>query len=224
MTVWAQAMMPSTDGGGRSHSQSLAALAQFKPSILTGVNQHGRLDGWSCVNNAVPTQMAIGRWSWCFVAAWRVFCCPLFCLVLLVILGSSGWIMYHLLHRGAQHLLVALVLVSADEFWSFWCHFIAIFQVYASVYDNSDRHRRPSMCTATSTWLVAALPSDRGPGWSLWASRHMARRLAASAGVELVDECEEDRPPSSFRSRTGWRYTCSDAATKLLDFVFISLF
>jgi len=36
--------------------------------------------------------------------------------------------------------------------------FIAFFQVYASVYDTSDRHRRPSMCTSTSTWLVAALP------------------------------------------------------------------
>jgi len=33
------------------------------------------------------------------------------------------------------------------------------------------------------------------------------------------DQCEEDRPPVSFRSRTGWRYTCSAAATNLLDFV-----
>jgi len=33
------------------------------------------------------------------------------------------------------------------------------------------------------------------------------------------NECEEDRPPASFRSRTGWRYTYSAAATNLLDFV-----
>jgi len=44
------------------------------------------------------------------------------------------------------------------NFEVFWCHFIGFFQVYASVYDTSDRHRRPSMCTSTSTWLVAALP------------------------------------------------------------------
>jgi len=37
--------------------------------------------------------------------------------------------MYYLLRRGAQHLLVALILVSADEFWSFLCEFIGVFQV-----------------------------------------------------------------------------------------------
>jgi len=37
--------------------------------------------------------------------------------------------MYRLLRRGAQHPLVALILVSADKFWSFWCQFIGVFQV-----------------------------------------------------------------------------------------------
>jgi len=32
-----------------------------------------------------------------------------------------------MLRRGAQHLLVALIIVSADEFWSFWCQFIGVF-------------------------------------------------------------------------------------------------
>jgi len=79
------------------------------------------------------------------------------------------------------------------NFEVFGVFFIVVFHVYASVYDTSDRHRRPSMCTSTSTHastlLVTALPV-RGPGWSLWASGRMARRLAAglpaSACVGLV--------------------------------------
>jgi len=116
--------------------------------------------------------------------------------------------MYHLLRRGAQHLLVALILVSADEFWSFLCQFIGVFQVYASVYDTSDRHRRPTMCTATSTWLVAALPV--GPAGLAGAFGLLGvRRVAWPPGCPPVrvlgwfDEFEEDRPPTSFRSRTG---------------------
>jgi len=85
--------------------------------------------------------------------------------------------MYRLLRRGAQHLLVALTLVSADEFWSFWCQFIGLFQVYASVYDTSDRHRSPTMCTATSTWLVAALPV--GPAGPAGVFGHLGVRRVA---------------------------------------------
>jgi len=69
--------------------------------------------------------------------------------------------------------------------------FIAIFQVYASVYDTSDRHRRPSMHFDLN--LARRRPARRTcePGWSLWASGRRARRLAAgppaSAGVGPVD-------------------------------------
>jgi len=114
--------------------------------------------------------------------------------------------MYHLLRRGAQHLLVALM--SADEFWSFSCQFISVFQAYASVYDTSDRHRRATMCTATSTWLVAALPV--GPAGPTGVFRHLGVRRVAwppdcppARVLCWFDECEEDRPPVSFRSRTG---------------------
>jgi len=49
------------------------------------------------------------------------------------------------------------------------------------------------------------LCGDTLRSWSLWASGRRARRLAAGlpsgAGVGLVDECEEDRPPASFQFR-----------------------
>jgi len=116
--------------------------------------------------------------------------------------------MYHLLRRGAQHLLVALILVSADEFWIFWCQFIGVFQVYASVYHTSDRHRHPTMCTATSTWLVAALPvGPAGPAGVF--GQLGVRRVAWPPGcpparvLGWFDECEEDRPSASSCSRTG---------------------
>jgi len=96
---------------------------------------------------------------------------------------------HHLLHRGAQHLLVALILVSADEFWSFWSQIIGVFQVYASV-DTSDRHRCPTMYCDLNMACRRPARRTRGPGWSLWAFGRTARRLAAglpaSVGVGLV--------------------------------------
>jgi len=85
--------------------------------------------------------------------------------------------------------VVALILVSADEFWSFFCVNSSSFSRSTRQFMTPDRHRRRTMCTATSTWLVTALQT-RGPGWSLWASGRTARRLAAglpaSTGIGLV--------------------------------------
>jgi len=72
----------------------------------------------------------------------------------------------------------------------------ALFQVYASVYDTSDRHRRPTMCTATSTWLVAALPV--GPAGLAGVFRHLGvRRVAWPPGC----------PPACWAGSTSARKT-----------------
>jgi len=64
------------------------------------------------------------------------------------------------------------------------------------------------LCTATSTWLVAALPvGPAGPAGAF--GRLGVRRVAWPLGcpparvLGWFDEREEDRPLASFRSRTG---------------------
>jgi len=98
--------------------------------------------------------------------------------------------MYHLLRRGAQHLLVALILVSADEFGSFWCQFIGVLQVYASVFDTWPPLQPKYVYCDLNLACRRPARRTRGPGWSLWASGRTARRLAAglpaSAGIGLV--------------------------------------
>jgi len=79
----------------------------------------------------------------------------------------------------------------------------AFFQVYTSVYDTYDRHRRRSMCNSTSTRLAAALPvGSAGPAGVVGPLG--AGRVAwspAVAGVGLADVCEENRTPASFQFR-----------------------
>jgi len=59
--------------------------------------------------------------------------------------------------------------------------------------------------------------------WSLWASGRMARRLAAglpaSAGVGLVRRVRGRQTARIVSFKNRLKYTCSAAATKLLDFV-----